>query len=57
LPHVVVSCSRGSRNRNEMIKRVGRFQVPFLVDDNTGVEMFEGAEIVKYLEAVYTVGE
>lgn len=57
LPHVVVSCSRGSQNRDKMIDKVGRFQVPFIVDDNTGIEMFEGAEIVNYLEAVYTVKE
>ncbi len=54
LPHVVVSCSRGSKNRDKMLEKVGRFQVPFIVDDNTGIEMFEGAEIVDYLEAVYT---
>ena len=28
-------------------------QVPFLIDPNTGVEMFESAEIVEYLEATY----
>ena len=55
LPHIVVSCSRGSRNRDKMLEKVGRFQVPFIVDDNTGIEMFEGAEIVDYLEAIYTV--
>jgi glutathione S-transferase len=38
-----------------MIAKTGRFQVPFLVDRNTGIEMYEGAEIVEYLEAVYTV--
>jgi glutathione S-transferase len=55
LPHRIVSCSRGSRNRDRMVENTGRFQVPFLVDANTGIEMFEGAEIVEYLEAVYTV--
>lgn len=54
LPHVFVSCSRGSANRNKMMKKTGRFQVPFLVDPNTGIEMFEGAEMVKYLDQVYT---
>ena len=57
LLHVMVSCSRGSANRDKMVERTGRFQVPFLVDPNTGVEMFESAEIVEYLEAVYTVKE
>ena len=57
LPHRVVSCSRGSINRDKMVERTGRFQVPFIVDANTGIEMFEGPEIVNYLEAVYTVKE
>lgn len=55
LPHKLVSCSRGSANRNKMIEKTGRFQVPFLVDPNTGIEMYEGAEISEYLEKVYTV--
>merc|ERR1712157_484039 len=55
LPHVMISCSRGSSNRDRLIKKTGvQFQVPFLVDPNTGIEMFEGPEIVDYLEAVYT---
>lgn len=40
-----------------MFERTGRFQVPFIVDENTGIEMFEGPEIVDYLEAVYTTKE
>ena len=31
-----------------------QFQVPFLVDPNTGVELFESPEILDYLEQVYT---
>lgn len=54
LPHRLVSCARGSRNRDRLVEKTGRFQVPFLVDENTGIEMFEGPEIVAYLEAVYT---
>ena len=57
LPHVVVSCSRGSTNRDRMVEKTGRFQVPYIVDGNTGIDMFEGPEIVEYLEAVYTVKE
>lgn len=55
LPHIMVSCSRGSANRDRMVRKTGRFQVPYLVDPNTGIEMYEGSEIVKYLDAVYTV--
>ena len=55
LPHKIVSCSRGSANRDKMVAKTGRFQVPYLVDPNTGVEMFESEEIVKYLDEVYTI--
>ncbi|OEU14536.1 hypothetical protein FRACYDRAFT_188283, partial [Fragilariopsis cylindrus CCMP1102] len=55
LPHNMISCSRGSVNRDIMIQKTGRFQVPYLVDPNTGVEMYESEEIVKYLDTVYTV--
>ena len=57
LPHKVVSCSRGSRNRDRMVEKTGRFQVPYMVDENTGIEMYESAEIVQYLESCYTVKE
>lgn len=56
LPHRMVSCSRGSANRDKLVERTGGlFAVPYLVDPNTGIEMFEGPEIVEYLEEVYTV--
>lgn len=55
LPHAMVSCSRGSANRDKMMAKTGRFQIPYLVDPNTGIEMYESEEIVKYLEEVYTV--
>lgn len=29
------------------------WQVPYLQDPNTGIEMFESAEIVEYLRATY----
>jgi len=57
LPHTMVSCSRGSINRDRLVERTGRFQVPFLVDPNTGLELFESPEICEYLETVYTVKE
>lgn len=55
LQHKFVSCARGSANRDRMIEKTGRFQVPFLVDPNTGIQLYEGPEIVKYLDQVYTV--
>lgn len=56
LAHVFIPCSPDSPNRKLLEKRTkGIYQVPYLVDPNTGIEMFESAEIVKYLEKVYTV--
>ena len=58
-PHVVAATrspqARGSANRDRMVRETGRFQVPFLRDPNTGVELFESAAIVAYLDEVYTV--
>lgn len=53
LPHTVVYCPRGGPSRDEMFQRLGRFQVPFLSDPNTGCEMFEGGAMVEYLDEVY----
>ena len=55
IPHTVVSCSRGSSNRDRMVDKTGRFQVPYIVDPNTGIDMYESAEIVEYLDQAYTV--
>ena len=49
-----VPCARGSPNRDRMMKEMGRFQVPFLRDPNTGAELYESAAIVAYLNDVYT---
>ena len=58
LPHLMVSCSRGSANRDRLIEKTGEsFQVPYLWDPNTNVGLFESPEICEYLEAVYTVKE
>ena len=57
LPHTMVFCPRGSSNRDRLVKKTGRFQVPFMSDPNTGVEMFESPEICEFLETVYTSSE
>lgn len=54
LPHTMVFCPRGSANRDRLVQKTGRFQVPFISDPNTGVDMFESPEICEYLEEVYT---
>lgn len=55
LPHLLVNCARGSPKRQILYEKVGHFQVPFLEDPNTGIEMFESAEIIEYLRATYTL--
>ena len=55
LPHTVVNCARGSLNRDKLVAKTGRFQVPFLSDPNTGAALFESDAIVAYLEEVYRV--
>lgn len=41
------------RNRRRLLERTGRVQLPYLIDPNTGEEMFESARIVAYLERTY----
>nr|GEV96356.1 thioredoxin family protein [Tanacetum cinerariifolium] len=55
LPHILHSCARGSPKRQVLYEKVGRFQAPYLEDPNTGVKMFESAEIVDYLRATYAL--
>ena len=42
-----------SANRQRMQELTGRFQVPYLVDPNTGTSMYESADILRYLERTY----
>lgn len=42
----------GKREKSLQIMQ-GKMQVPYLVDPNTGVKMFESAQIVKYLKQQY----
>jgi glutathione S-transferase len=53
--HVVYYTPRGSQNRAKLWKETGRFQVPYLVDPNTEVKLFESEAIVEYLEKQYAV--
>lgn len=41
------------RNRKVLAERTGRVQVPYLIDPNTGTEMYESADIIAYLEKTY----
>uniref|UniRef100_A0A0E0LXX7 GST N-terminal domain-containing protein n=1 Tax=Oryza punctata TaxID=4537 RepID=A0A0E0LXX7_ORYPU len=46
-------CARGSPRRREFLKKYGIFQAPYIEDPNTGVKMFESADIIDYLRATY----
>ncbi|MBW2268244.1 MAG: glutathione S-transferase N-terminal domain-containing protein [Deltaproteobacteria bacterium] len=47
--------AKGGQCRDAFVSRSGRMQVPYLVDPNTGREMFESADITRYLEETYAV--
>jgi glutathione S-transferase len=48
---------RGPRFRPEAVERGGKAQFPFLVDPNTGVQMYESDAIVAYLFDRYGDGQ
>ncbi|MCP4007610.1 MAG: glutathione S-transferase [bacterium] len=53
----ILPCPKnGPRYRTELVKRAGKAQFPYLVDPNTGVEMYESNEIVRYLFEKYGDG-
>ena len=57
LEAVIRPCPKGGRRfREEVKRRAGKAQFPYLVDPNTGKEMFESAEIVAYLFEHYGAG-
>jgi glutathione S-transferase len=56
LPYLLHNVAKGSPKREAFVKRSGKMQVPYLVDPNEGVEMFESADIARYLEQTYAGG-
>jgi glutathione S-transferase len=53
IPYVLHNVARGSPSREAFVARSGRMMVPYLADPNTGTEMFESADIVRYLKGTY----
>jgi glutathione S-transferase len=53
LPYMLHNVAKGSPRREAFVARSGKMMVPYLFDPNTGREMFESADIVKYLSATY----
>lgn len=57
LPHIQITCPRGSANRQRLWDKTGRFQVPYLEDPNTedNVSLFESSTIIEYLKKQYGI--
>lgn len=55
IPYVLHNVAKGSKKREAFGARAGKTMVPWLVDPNTGTEMFESAEICAYLDRTYAL--
>jgi glutathione S-transferase len=53
IPYLLHNVAKGSPQRDAFVERSGKMMVPYLVDPNAGVEMFESADIVRHLEKTY----
>jgi glutathione S-transferase len=53
LEYIVHNVPKGSPKRAELKERGGKVQVPYVVDPNSGSEMYESDDIVAYLNARY----
>src|SRR5262245_2028393 len=53
IPYHLHNVGKGSPRRESFVARSGKMMVPYLVDPNTGREMFESADIVAYLNQTY----
>jgi glutathione S-transferase len=55
---LILPCPKnGQRFRPELVERGGKAQFPYLVDPNTGVEMYESLDIITYLFETYGDGK
>jgi glutathione S-transferase len=57
LPYLLHNVAKGSPSRDDFVNRSGRMMVPYLVDPNTEMALFESADIVGYLEKTYAIGD
>jgi glutathione S-transferase len=55
IPYRLHNVAAGSPGREAFVARSGKMMVPWLADPNTGVEMFESADIVAYLNETYAL--
>jgi glutathione S-transferase len=52
-PRLAPDAPPTTANRRAFVDRAGRVQVPYLVDNNEGVAMFESKDICSYLDRTY----
>ena len=57
IPYVLHNVAKDSPGREAFVERSGKMMVPYLVDPNTGRAMFESADICRYLEDTYALGD
>ena len=50
---LIHSVARKGKRRPELVARGGKMMVPYLIDPNTGTEMYESEDILAYLEETY----
>lgn len=55
LQYLLHNVGKGSPSRPAFIARAGKMRVPWLVDQNTNTELYESADIVRYLEDTYAL--
>jgi glutathione S-transferase len=53
IPYLLHNVAWGSPRREAFVDRSGKMMVPYLVDPNRDVAMFESADIVSYLNEAY----
>src|SRR5262250_2886760 len=56
LDYLARPVAHGSPRRVELRRRGGKVQAPYLVDPNTGAEMYESDDIIGYLNSTYGRG-
>jgi glutathione S-transferase len=55
LAYLLHNVAHGSAKRDTFVARSGKMMVPYLIDPNTNVAMFESADISSYLRKTYAV--
>jgi glutathione S-transferase len=56
LEYIEHTCPKGDRTKRSFVRGKGSEQFPFLIDPNTGKELFESEDIITYLVDTYGGG-